>query len=58
MKPLGKRWQVVAESGFSVIELMVVVIILTAILAASVPGLVRHTETLRLREASNNVAGT
>jgi Tfp pilus assembly protein FimT len=37
---------------------MVVVIILTALLAASGPGLVRHTETLRLREASNNVAGT
>ncbi len=46
------------EKGFSVIELMVVVMIMALILAASLPALRRHTGSVTLVQASEGIAGT
>jgi type II secretion system protein H len=46
------------QAGFSVIELMVVVVIMTAVLAASIPALRQHTDTVNLMRAANDIAGT
>jgi Tfp pilus assembly protein FimT len=58
MKSLRKRRERVAEGGFSIIELLVVVVIMTAILAASIPAIRGHTETVKLQKASTDIAGT
>lgn len=46
------------EAGFSLIELLVVVVIMTGILAASIPALRQHTESINLKNASEAIAGT
>ncbi len=46
------------QGGFSVIELMVVVMIMALILAATLPGVRRHTSSVTLVQASEGVAGT
>lgn len=43
------------EAGFSIIELMVVVVIMGIVLAASVPALRQHTETVNLTKGSREV---
>ena len=43
------------EAGFSVIELMVVVVIMGIVLAASIPALRQHTETINLTKGSREV---
>ena len=43
------------QAGFSMIELMVVVVIFTIVLAASVPALRQHTETVNLTKGSREV---
>ena len=43
------------EAGFSIIELMVVVVIMTIVLAASIPALRQHTETVNLTKGSREV---
>jgi type II secretion system protein H len=43
------------EAGFSLIELMVVVVIMTIVLAASIPALRQHTETVNLTKGSREV---
>lgn len=58
MKSFGRPNGRGAEAGFSVIELMVVVIIMTAVLAASIPALRSHGESIDLRRAADDVAGT
>jgi type II secretion system protein H len=58
MKSYGNRNETRVEAGFSVIELMVVVIIMTAVLAASIPALRSHGESIDLRRAADDVAGT
>jgi type II secretion system protein H len=56
MKSFKKRRA--GERGFSIIELLVVVVIMTAVLAASIPALRGHAETVSLRKASTDIAGT
>jgi prepilin-type N-terminal cleavage/methylation domain-containing protein len=51
-----RRWA--GSAGFSIIELMVVVVIMTAVLAASIPALRQHTDTINLKKASDDIAGT
>jgi Tfp pilus assembly protein FimT len=46
------------EAGFSIIELLVVVVIMTGMLAASIPALRQHTETVNLTKASDAIAGS
>ena len=46
------------RKGFSIVELMVVVMIMALILAASIPALKRHTGSVTLVQASEGVAGT
>lgn len=43
------------EAGFSIIELMVVVVIMTVVLAASIPALRQHTENVNLTKGSREV---
>jgi type II secretion system protein H len=43
------------EAGFSIIELMVVVVIMTIVLAASIPALRQHKETVNLTKGSREV---
>ncbi len=43
------------EAGFSIIELMVVVVIMGIVLAASIPALRQHTETVNLTKGSREV---
>jgi len=43
------------EAGFSIIELMVVVVIMTIVLAASVPALRKHEETVNLTSGSREL---
>jgi type II secretion system protein H len=54
------RWfhRKVDQSGFSVAELLVVIIIGGILIAASIPALKQHTQTARLKQASDEVAGT
>jgi prepilin-type N-terminal cleavage/methylation domain-containing protein len=58
MKSPRKRLEKVGRDGFSVIELLVVVVIMTAILAASIPAIRGHTETIKLQRTSTDIAGT
>jgi prepilin-type N-terminal cleavage/methylation domain-containing protein len=52
----SSRWA--GKAGFSVIELMVVVVIMTAVLAASIPALKQHRDTIDLKRAAEDIAGT
>ena len=45
------------ERGFSLIELMIVLVVLGLILGYSLPALNRFSATLQLRGASENIAG-
>jgi type II secretion system protein H len=58
MKAPGRSRRWAGSAGFSVIELMVVVVIMAAVLAASIPALRQHTDTVNLRKASDDIAGT
>ena len=58
MKTLGRSSTGTGEAGFSLIELLVVVVIMTGLLAASIPSLRSHTESVNLVKASEEVAGT
>ncbi|MFH1311772.1 MAG: GspH/FimT family pseudopilin [Candidatus Eisenbacteria bacterium] len=58
MKSLGRSCTMTGETGFSLIELLVVVAIMTGLLAASIPSLRSHTESINLIKASQSVAGT
>ena len=46
------------EAGFSVIELMVVIVITTLILVVAMPPIKRHARTMSLRKGSEMIAGT
>lgn len=46
------------ETGFSIVELMVVVVIMTIVLAASIPALRQHTEDVNLTKGAREVEGT
>jgi type II secretion system protein H len=46
------------EAGFSIVELMVVVVIMTIVLAASIPALRQHTENVNLTKGAREVEGT
>jgi type II secretion system protein H len=46
------------EAGFSIVELMVVVVIMTIVLAASIPALRQHSENLNLTKGATEVEGT
>jgi type II secretion system protein H len=50
--------EVGAESGFSIIELLVVMVIMTVIVAASIPALKRHTADLNLTKGSEALASS
>jgi Tfp pilus assembly protein FimT len=54
-KKISKKYW---EAGFSVIELLVVVVIMTVMVAASIPALKRHTETVNLTKGSSEVASS
>lgn len=58
MESPRKRSERVGDAGFSIIELLVVVVIMTAILAASIPAIRGHTETIKLQRTSTDIAGT
>lgn len=58
MKPLVRSCLDTREAGFSLIELLVVVAIMTGLLAASIPSLRSHTESVNLVKGSQAVAGT
>jgi type II secretion system protein H len=55
MGPLATARLRRGEAGFSLIELMVVVVIMTIVLAASIPALRQHTETINLTKGSREV---
>jgi type II secretion system protein H len=55
METLSIRHRGNREAGFSIIELMVVVVIMTIVLAASIPALRQHTETVNLTKGSREV---
>jgi type II secretion system protein H len=46
------------EAGFSMIELLVVIVIMGVLLAAALPSMRSHTGTIKLKEAADEVAGT
>lgn len=46
------------ESGFSMIELLVVVGVLGIIVAAGLPAMTRHTGTNKLKQAADEVSGS
>lgn len=46
------------EAGFSIIELMVVVVIMTIVLAASIPALRQHTETINLTKGTRGMGSS
>jgi prepilin-type N-terminal cleavage/methylation domain-containing protein len=58
MKPHAKSSPRTGEAGFSLIELLVVVAIMTAVLAASIPSLRSHTESVNLMKGTEALAGT
>jgi prepilin-type N-terminal cleavage/methylation domain-containing protein len=58
MRQLVRSCSEAREAGFSLIELLVVVAIMTTMLAASIPALRGHTESVNLVRGSQAVAGT
>ena len=55
METLKERYPENRQAGFSIIELMVVVVIMTIVLAASIPALRQHSETVNLTKGSREV---
>jgi len=55
MKSLVKARSRNREAGFSVIELMVVVVIMTIVFAASIPALKQHRENINLTKGSREL---
>jgi type II secretion system protein H len=55
MKPVNSARFSNRQAGFSIIELMVVVVIMTIVLAASIPALKQHTETVNLTKGSREL---
>jgi prepilin-type N-terminal cleavage/methylation domain-containing protein len=47
-----------AEAGFSMVELLVVMGVITIMLAAGVPAMNKHTGTAKLRQAVEEVSGS
>jgi type II secretion system protein H len=58
MKPSQSRDTYRGEAGFSLVELMVVVVIMGLALAASVPALREHTEDVNLTKGAREVEGS
>jgi type IV fimbrial biogenesis protein FimT len=46
------------EAGFSLIELLVTIGIMSILLAAGLPAMLKHTGTIKLKKATDEVVGT
>jgi prepilin-type N-terminal cleavage/methylation domain-containing protein len=58
LEPAECRTLLARQSGFSIIELLVVVVIVTVLLAAGLPAMQKHTGTSKLIQATDEVSST
>jgi type II secretion system protein H len=56
--PAADRYRSKREAGFSLVELMVVLVMMTIVLAASIPALRQHTEDVNLTKGAREIEGT
>jgi len=54
----SRKFKIKREAGFSAIELMVVVVIMGIVFAASIPSFRKHTTSLNLVKGASKVAAT
>ncbi|MFZ1946760.1 MAG: GspH/FimT family pseudopilin [bacterium] len=58
LKPAGCRTRETRQGGFSIIELLVVVVIITILLAAGLPAMQKHTGLSKLKQATDEVSSS